>query len=413
MRILVIDRQPPLDLRQGNALIGRHIFPLLARRHDLTLVCPVQPGDEECANALLREWFTEVHLVPRPKNVAALKGYIEAIIGGSVPTQLQPPGARWAAWFSHALQVVTATTTFDVVHTRELPMAAHHGRWRGVPTVLEFIDSATLREQRRRDIATPTSWPRAPIARWIERRALHACDIATVVSPADAAALRTLAPNTDVRIVRNGVNTEYFRPVHMQEEPERILFVGAMSYPPNVAAVDFFYRSVWPQVRRRFPLARFVVCGRDPAPEIRALSSDPSVVVTGAVDDIREWYSRAAVVVCPMTSGSGIKNKVLEALAMERAVVASPLAVEALDVRDNVEVRVADTPTAFAEHCCALMVDREERRRLGCAGREYVVREHSWEGCAAAYDTIYRELVARSSTGTGAPGAKRELGAPA
>ncbi|RIK38334.1 MAG: hypothetical protein DCC58_16755, partial [Chloroflexi bacterium] len=386
MRILIIDRQPPLDLRQGNALIGRHIFPLLARRHDLTLVCPVQPGDEEWASAQLREWFTDVHLVPRPKHVAALKGYIEASVGDYLPTPLQPSGARWATTFSHTLQAVTATTAFDVVHTRELPMAAFLRRLRAVPTVLEFIDSAALREQRRRDIATPTSWPRAPIARSIERRAMRACDIATAVSPADAAALRTLAPETDVRIVRNGVDTDYFRPANVQEEPERILFAGAMSYPPNVAAVDFFYRAVWPQVRRRFPLARFVVCGRDPAPEIRALAGDPSVVVTGAVDDMRTWYSRAAVVVCPMTTGSGIKNKVLEALAMERAVVASPLAVEALDVRDNVEVRIADSPTAFAEHCCALMVDREERLRLGRAGRAYVEREHSWEGCAAAYD---------------------------
>jgi glycosyltransferase involved in cell wall biosynthesis len=143
------------------------------------------------------------------------------------------------------------------------------------------------------------------------------------------------------------------------------------------------------------PNVHLIIAGRDPAPSIAALANDPLVTVTGFVDDMRPWLARAGVMICPMVMGSGIKNKVLEALAMARPVVATTMGVEALDVTSGHELAIADTPEAFAAATVALLRDPASRRRMGVAGRELVLRQYTWDACAASYDAIYSQLAAR------------------
>jgi len=119
------------------------------------------------------------------------------------------------------------------------------------------------------------------------------------------------------------------------------------------------------------------------------------VTVTGFVDDMRPWLARANLMICPMVMGSGIKNKVLEALAMARPVVATSMGVEALEVTSGHELMIADTAEAFAAATLALLRDASARRRMGAAGRELVLRRYTWEACAASYDAIYSQLAAR------------------
>lgn len=392
MRVLVIDRAPPLDLRQGNALIGRHIFPRLARRHELTLLCPVAAGDEERLRADAECWFSTVQFVPRAAPVAALQGFLEPALTRRFPRILHTRNVRWAARFDALVAEHLRDGDYDIIHTRELPMAGFSSPHAHPAKLLELIDSATLRERRQLDAGLPSSWPRFPLARAIEKRAIQGFRAVTAVSPTDACAIRALGATIDVRTIANGVDTDYFAPSEAPHDPEKVLFLGAMSFGPNVEAVTFFHRSIWPSIRREIPTARFVICGRDPAPAVRALSADPSVIVTGDVDDVRPWLAQATIVICPMTRGSGIKNKVLEALAMRKAVVASPLAIEALAVSDGFEVFVAETPDTFAQRCVRLLRDADARERIGVAGRRYVLRQHSWDACAASYDALYREL---------------------
>jgi glycosyltransferase involved in cell wall biosynthesis len=223
-------------------------------------------------------------------------------------------------------------------------------------------------------------------------RRFHAC---TTVAEADAEVVRKLAPGVPVRVTPNGVDAAYFAPMAVPEQPETIIFTGAMSFPPNVTAVLYFYQHILPLIRRELPNVRFVVAGRDPAPQIVALASDPFITVTGFVEDMRPWLAQANLMVCPMVMGSGIKNKVLEGLAMARPVVATKLGVEALEVTDGRELAVADTPESFAATTLALLRDAEARRRMGAAGRELVLRRYTWDACAASYDALYTQLAAR------------------
>jgi glycosyltransferase involved in cell wall biosynthesis len=117
--------------------------------------------------------------------------------------------------------------------------------------------------------------------------------------------------------------------------------------------------------------------------------------VTGFVEDMRPWLAQASLMVCPMVMGSGIKNKVLEALAMARPVVATKLGVEALEVTDGRELAIADTPETFATAALALLRDQQARQRMGAAGRELVLRRYTWDACAASYDALYTQLANR------------------
>ena len=170
-----------------------------------------------------------------------------------------------------------------------------------------------------------------------------------------------------------------------------VVFVGAMAYAPNVAAMRYFTDEVLPIVRRTRPGARLTIVGRDPAPVVRAMASE-GVDVTGEVDDVRPYLARAAVFVAPMVSGSGIKNKVLEAMAMGRPVVATPLAIEGLPLRHGENVLVADGAAGLADAIHRLLADPGEAARIGGGGRALVERIYTWDACATRYERLYQEL---------------------
>ncbi len=396
MNILVIDRSPPCNLLQGNALIGQHLFRRL-RHHHLTLICPAPTHEIPRYQAELAELFDVVHLVPRETQVPALMGMVEpalAQLGMRRAGTAEPDAARR---FAERLQQVLAERSFDVVHTRQLPMAAFSGGLKHPAKLLELIDSETLQAARRVRPGAPKTRLRAATARLMEQRAVRQFHAITSVAEADAQVIRGLAPNIPVYVTPNGVDAEFFHPLDLPEQPDTLVFTGAMSFPPNVTAVLHFYQNILPLIRKELPQVRLVVAGRDPSPAIAALASDPCVTVTGFVEDIRPYLAQSCVMICPMTSGSGIKNKVLEAMAMGRPVVSTTLGMEALEVTSWRELVVADEPAEFAAALLRLLGDEAARREIGAAGRDLVLRRYTWDACAASYDTIYTQLAARRS----------------
>jgi len=394
MRILVVDRQPPLDLANGDALIGRHVFSRMARRHELTLVCPAPPDQIESVRAEAAAWFEGVHVIPRATRISTVSGYVEHALARPASGD----GSGPASQLVRHVTSLAATGAFDIVHTRHVAMASVTARLSHPAQVLELVDSPSLQARRRLKASSARSIARFVAARVIEGQALDRFPVVTTVSPTDAAMVAKIARRPSVRVVPNGVDTDWFQPTYRDEEPDMVLFVGAMSFQPNVEAVTRFHRDIWPSIALARPAAHFVICGRDPDPAVQALAADPSVTVTRRVDDVRPYLERAAVVVCPMRCGSGIKNKVLEALAMGKAVVSTPLGVEALTVEDGVELRIAPFGAEFASRIIELLEDSVSRRQLGIAGRQYVFERHSWDACAGAYETIYHELAPLTAT---------------
>ena len=215
-----------------------------------------------------------------------------------------------------------------------------------------------------------------------EKATAARADVCTFVSEAEAALFRVRTGLGNIRALSNGIDFAFFDPEAVfarLSEAERgegpiLLFTGQMDYPPNIDAVNWFAREVLPLV----PRARFVIAGRAPTAEVQALASE-RVTVTGAVPDIRSWLAACDVVLAPLRIARGIQNKVLEAMAMARPVVASPAAFEGIEAEPGRDLTVADGAQAMAAEISRLLTDEATRDALGAAARALVTRSYSWE----------------------------------
>jgi sugar transferase (PEP-CTERM/EpsH1 system associated) len=193
-----------------------------------------------------------------------------------------------------------------------------------------------------------------------------------------------------VQAMGNGVDADFFSfaadrvsPFVGGEIP--LVFTGAMDYWPNVDAVTWFVAQVLPELRRQRPNLRFHIVGRSPTPAVRALAGD-GVVVTGTVPDVRPYLQHAAVVVAPLRLARGIQNKILEAMAMERPVVAASACVEALTVEDGREILSASEPDDYLR-CIDLLLRSPDRAAvIGRAGRQRVQDSYGWPAQLACLD---------------------------
>ena len=236
--------------------------------------------------------------------------------------------------------------------------------------------------------------------RWLWRReaarlaafevaAAARADLVTFVSEAEAALFRARTGLANVRALSNGIDLGRFDPaarfarLSAAERGERpmLLFTGQMDYPPNVDAVRWFAREVLPSV----PGARFVIAGRAPAAAVRRLES-ADVAVTGAVADMRPWLAAADVVVAPLRIARGIQNKVLEAMAMARPVVASSAAFEGIEAEPGRDLIVADGAEAIAAAVRRLLRAPREAAAIGTAARALVEADYGWERRLAPLD---------------------------
>jgi glycosyltransferase involved in cell wall biosynthesis len=195
------------------------------------------------------------------------------------------------------------------------------------------------------------------------------------------------APGLQVTVVPNGVDTAFFHPappdyVRTGAEPT-VVFTGMMAYYPNQDGVLYFAEQIWPLVRREIPAARFIVVGTDPPPAIRALAEgDNGITVTGAVPDVRPYVWEADLCVVPLRIGGGTRLKIVEALAMEKAIVSTTIGCEGIDVTPGKTLAVADTPATFAAATVELLRSPKRRVTLGQAGRALALARYDWTAAA-------------------------------
>jgi len=222
-----------------------------------------------------------------------------------------------------------------------------------------------------------------------ERAVAIRADVSLFVSDAEAELFRRRSglAGADVRALQNGVDLDYFDPEArfplLDEQGPLIVFTGQMDYAPNIDAVRWFAGEVMPML----PDARFAIVGRKPAAAVRRLEG-PRVIVTGGVPDVRSWLAAADVVAAPLRIARGIQNKVLEAMAMARPVVASPAAFEGIEAEPGRHLLVADSTEAQAEAISALLGDPGRARALGQSARRRIEQAYRWEARLAPLGEI-------------------------
>lgn len=215
-------------------------------------------------------------------------------------------------------------------------------------------------------------------------------DASLFVSAQEAALFCERTGAKRVHVVENGIDTVFFDPAaafkRIESTGALIVFTGQMDYRPNIEAVTWFVETILPHIRVAHPSARFAIVGRNPTDAVKSLAKQPGVIVTGEVADVRGWLAAAAVVVAPLKLARGVQNKVLEAMAMARPVVASDPAAEGIDHADT--IRTGGTVGEIAEEVNRLIADPAKAMALGAAAREQVIARYSWDARLAVLDEI-------------------------
>jgi sugar transferase (PEP-CTERM/EpsH1 system associated) len=390
MRILFVTPHVPSSLRVRPRQFLRH---LAARGHQVTLVVLTRPAERRDALSEVRQWCREVTVVPVSWVGAARSCLLS--LPGPMPLNV----AFFASKEAQRALSRLGTSSYDVAHLEHLRTAQYAPVLGGLPRLYDSVDCMTLLWSR---ALRAGRWRGRALAAWelwktrrFERDALGWMDGAIATTEADCAGLRSLAPLLPIRTVPNGVDSDYFRPGPDLSDGRTLIFLGNMRYHANVTSVLDFVRRVMPRVWQRRPRSRLLIVGADPPAEIRRLDDDARIVVTGYVKDVRPYLARATIGVCPIVYGAGIQNKALEFMAAGLPVVASAQACSGLEARPGQHLLSATEPVEWAEAISGLLEVPGLRRSLSAAGRDYVLRHHSWQDSVSRLEEAYEEVISR------------------
>lgn len=399
-RVLYVTNGFPYPLTSGY-LRHWYLLQALARDHELVLLSLVGADHRTAYEDAVRDFVAEVTTFPTRRREASarvrLLDVARSPLGGEpAARRLRTEVRRLRAAGRFDVAVVSGKQTTPVL--REL---------NGVPVVADLCDATTARlvaDLRR----ARTTGRRLRLARRAlrtaraERAMLTRADRAYAASARDAEQLAWLHPRgARPAVVPNGVDLEHWHRRTPQRPPGVVVFAGRMGYEPNAEAAVHLVRDVLPHVRAELPGVTVQIVGRDPTPAVRALHDGTSVVVTGEVADVRTYLERATVAVAPLLSAAGIQNKVLEALAMEVPVVATPVAAAGIEVGGAVcPVDVREGPRGLA----AGLADHLRAAAGGdvaplSAGRDYVSRWFSWGSAGEAVRGAVADALAAAGTG--------------
>jgi|ERR1035437_1095242 glycosyltransferase involved in cell wall biosynthesis len=296
------------------------------------------------------------------------------------------------------IQEAVKKDTFDLIlSTRHM---ANYVVDIDVPKIVCPLDA--MFEQRRQVFVNSEGLQRAiyglryVLNRSHEKHIYEAFDACLVVTQQDKMLLESLNPRIHCVVVPVGVDVAHFSPIDRIEEPSSLVFVSAFQYPPQVANVLHFYNEIFPLIRKKNPEVKLYLVGRDPVKEVVDLSADPSVFVTGYVEDVRPYLEKSTVFVAPIILGTGMKTKVVEAMSMGKAIVTTTLGVQGIAVKNKKHVVVADNPNEFARATISLLKDQQARATLGANARKLVEERYSWETMAKALnESLYKVLSQR------------------
>ncbi|MDD5447716.1 MAG: glycosyltransferase family 4 protein [Actinomycetota bacterium] len=224
----------------------------------------------------------------------------------------------------------------------------------------------------------------------------RSADKILTLTPEGKEELLAIDPSLDISVVPHGVDTNKFVPTEKKEGPPTVMFLGNYPHEPNRDAVIYFATQIWPLVKREIPDCRFLVVGRGPTPDMLALSKDdPSVVITGQVDDVWPYFSESDAFVCPVRLGGGFRGKILEAMASGVPVVSTPLGVEGIPAKNEDNVLIANDPESFARSTIRILQDKSLRKKISGNARKLVEEKYSWQKGVEILEEVLEEVVAR------------------
>lgn len=368
---------------------------LRARYHHIDLIAFYSQRSDLENIPRYEQYFRDILLIREPE-----RSWLDYFQRLRDPVKMFPTDARgsWSPEMWEAIRARLSTNRYDIVELfGGVQVYEFRHLVKSLPNIIVPYESYSLFLSR--NLANETDWRKRLLlraqlnaARRYEGRMFEGFDAVVVLSDGDAQALLTLAPDLPLHVIPNGVDTDYFIPTGHEAEKPTLLFIGNYAYPPNLDAALYLIRDILPRVKRQVPAARLLLVGSSPPPTLRKLASS-DVEVTGHVPDLRPYMERALVFVSPLRFGAGIKNKVLEAMAMQKAIVATPLSCEGISLRDGTNVLYGRRTTELVNGVVRLIKDDTLRQRMRLANRQLIEARYTWRRVADQYEDLYKRVI--------------------
>lgn len=399
MRILLLTPQRPYPPHQGTTLRNFNLIKELAKRHTVCVLTFLEPDQDPANPGPLAELCQWVDTLPAPQRK------IRRRLGQMLTSRR--PDMSWRLWsptFNTRLAVRLNEQPFDVVEIEGIEMTPYLPTIEAVqprPSIIYDAHNAEWILQKRActtDVKSPSRWL-AAFYSWVQwhrlrRYEANLMDRVThiiAMSNPDKVALRSINPNAPITVIPNGVDLAAYSHYNGTPIPYDLVFTGKMDFRPNIDAALWFGQQVLPLIQTRRPGTTFAIVGQRPHPRLDVLRHIPGVTVTGYVDDIRPYIAGATVYVAPLRVGGGTRLKLMEAMAMGKAIVSTSVGAEGFPVVSGQELVLADDPTSFAQEVLDLLDSLARRAELGQTGKAFAQTNYSWDVLIPRLEQVYQQ----------------------
>lgn len=403
MKILFLTPYVPYPLNNGGLIRVYHLLINLAREHTVTTVC-MEPDNEAQAKGIeiIRQHGVDIQTVPVANNQKKEFKRLYQLLSlvSSKPYQFKQ-------YHSKTMQAEINKQLKNGDHDLLMVEFSQMGYYELNTNVPSFVDQHNVEYEIMHRTFQTESNPLRKLLAYSEWKKYHKQEIENcekftaclTTSKRDAEILQERSPNMNCHVIPNGVDSTFFSndstdTSRKTKNKNMVLFTGTISYYPNTEGILWFYQSIWPIIKNKNPEAVFCIAGKSPPPEIERLAqSDDSVQVTGMVDDMRDYYNMASVVVVPLRVGGGTRLKILEGMSMAKAIVSTSVGAEGIDHSDNENILLRDTPDEFADAVVSLMNNEDMRHKIEKGGRELVESKYDWQAVGNKLCKIFEATV--------------------
>mgnify|MGYP001067785897 CR=1 FL=1 len=400
MKVLLLTQVLPYPPDSGPKVKTWNVLMYLSRQHDVTLVSFVR-GERSVEVECLQRYCTAVHTVPMKRSL---------FYDGLAMLRSLLNGQSWMMVRDDRLAMrrllarLAAETSFDLVHADQLNMAQYAERVPGAFKVLDAHNALWLLYKRLWKTLAPG--PR----KWLLNRdwrllksyegwLVREFDAVLAVSHLDRVALQESAGQpVDIVVIPIAIDTDEVNVIEREAKPRHILHIGTMYWPPNIDAVNWFIREIYPIIRQQRPDVEFDVVGSRPPAELLALNdAGLGINVTGYVADPTPYQRSAAVLVVPVLAGGGIRVKILNALAEGIPIVSTTLGCEGIEVTPGQDILIGDSPEAFAAQVLRVLNDADLGKRLALNGRRLAEEKYDYRKACRPLDEVYARAASKRS----------------
>lgn len=387
MRLTVVCSRFPFPIEKGDKLRIYYQIRQFSRSYDIQLIAlSFFPIEEKYKSELLK-YCEEIHVF----RIYKYRQYLNLLYHStsSMPFQV---AYFYDPFLKKEIQSTILNYNPDLIYC-QLIRATEYIKAIPIPKVLDYMDAFSLNYKRR--ISEKSGVMKLLYKEEVkrltqyERGIYYEFDGHTIISERDRAAIDIIEKSA-IQIVKNGIDTRYFKPRKAQEE-KVLIFVGNMGYEPNYIAAKYIIDTLLPELKKLHPTIKVVIAGARPPRELLRYKSE-SIIITGWIDDIRDAYMRGMILVAPIFTGSGLQNKILEAMAMKVPIVTTSIVTESIAAEKGI-IHEANTAREFISGINSLLTDKERRHNMAIEGREYVCENFSWNARTDVLKLVLSETI--------------------